>query len=593
MKFGKQLALLSIPEWRSQYMSYKKLKRILKRLPESGSERDDDDDGPVLPSIESPAAGSSSPLAEPLLEKAATPALLAEIEHAFFAVIEEDIARINALSSQQRKAIEERVHVLQQTAAAGAIRASPISQSYLSMASGAMLVDPRELTAAYCACAKLRSFCVLNHDGLRKIVKKFDKTVGASSKSAAARQPEIKERLAREPFMSTDAASLRKCVLSLEGLAKGPEDLAALRTAAQRSVNPKAGSGGLQAATTPLLAIGAAAVLALIVAVAPLNMKKHLPGAPEDSGEDAYHAQRCLAVLVLVVVLWLTEALPYFVTALLVPVLVIGANTIPHESVQSENPDVEATRSDTAKLVLNSMFDKTIILVLSGLVAASAVARCQLEVRVAVELRRTFGDRPRLFLLATMHLGLLTSMCLSNVTAPILLLSVVQPILHELPSGSRYARALLLGLAFSCNLGGMLTPISSPQNAVALTALSILGEEIAFGTWLSLALPIVELSCICCWLIICWMYLTPCDITALPALDYTPTKLRPPQMMMLGCVCATVRPTALPQHACSRRAPAALPSARMPTTTHNTRAHARARAHTHHPRRRTLEGALR
>lgn len=65
--------------------------------------------------------------------------------------------------------------------------------------------------------------------------------------------------------------------------------------------------------------------------------------------------------------------------------------------------------------------------------------------------------------------GLFLSMCISNVTAPILLLSVVLPILHELPSSSAYARALLFGLAFSCNLGGMLTPISSPQNAVPAT----------------------------------------------------------------------------------------------------------------------------
>ena len=151
------------------------------------------------------------------------------------------------------------------------------------------------------------------------------------------------------------------------------------------------------------------------------------------------------------------------------------------------------------------MFNNLILLVLAGLTAAAIVSRCQLELRLALLLRRRLASRPLLFilvlmqvprasfttpyhslpllttplpLLATpyhhcaivvlMQLGLITSMCISNVTAPILLLSVIQPMLRELPSGSAYGRALTLGLAFSCNLGGMLTPIASPQNAVAL-----------------------------------------------------------------------------------------------------------------------------
>lgn len=35
----------------------------------------------------------------------------------------------------------------------------------------------------------------------------------------------------------------------------------------------------------------------------------------------------------------------------------------------------------------------------------------------------------------------------------------------------RFAKTLLLGLAFACNFGGMVTPISSMQNVVAKQAL--------------------------------------------------------------------------------------------------------------------------
>ena len=46
MKFGKLLQVSSVPEWRQHYMSYRRLKRILKRL--GGSSSDDEDDGEDL-----------------------------------------------------------------------------------------------------------------------------------------------------------------------------------------------------------------------------------------------------------------------------------------------------------------------------------------------------------------------------------------------------------------------------------------------------------------------------------------------------------------------------------------------------------------
>jgi hypothetical protein len=46
-----------------------------------------------------------------------------------------------------------------------------------------------------------------------------------------------------------------------------------------------------------------------------------------------------------------------------------------------------------------------ILLVLSGLVAARVVARCQLELRLAAALQQRLGEQPRLFILAVMMLG--------------------------------------------------------------------------------------------------------------------------------------------------------------------------------------------
>lgn len=104
-------------------------------------------------------------------------------------------------------------------------------------------------------------------------------------------------------------------------------------------------------------------------------------------------------------------------------------------------------------------------------------------------------------MLATMWLGLGLSALVSNVTAPLLLVEVLKPLLRDLPSDSRYSRALLLGLAFSCNVGGMMTPISSPQNVASLEALRQRGGNITWGEWLSLSVPFCVMAVLLCWLL--------------------------------------------------------------------------------------------
>ena len=79
-----------------------------------------------------------------------------------------------------------------------------------------------------------------------------------------------------------------------------------------------------------------------------------------------------------------------------------------------------------------------------------------------------------------MQLGLLTSSALQRDRADPAALGRAAAAARA-AARVRYARALLLGLAFSCNLGGMLTPIASPQNAVALEALSRVGAEVGFA----------------------------------------------------------------------------------------------------------------
>ena len=63
-------------------------------------------------------------------------------------------------------------------------------------------------------------------------------------------------------------------------------------------------------------------------------------------------------------------------------------------------------------------------------------------------------------------------------------------------------------------------------------------EEISYGEWLALALPLVQLALVAIWLLL--LYLCPCDVARLPTLHYTPAPLTLSQASMLACVALTV-----------------------------------------------------
>ncbi|MFH1729372.1 MAG: DASS family sodium-coupled anion symporter [Pseudomonadota bacterium] len=63
------------------------------------------------------------------------------------------------------------------------------------------------------------------------------------------------------------------------------------------------------------------------------------------------------------------------------------------------------------------------------------------------------------------------------------------PIVKKIPKGSNIIKALLLGIPFSANIGGIATPIGTPPNAIVLGLLSDKGINISFIKWMLAAFP--------------------------------------------------------------------------------------------------------
>lgn len=204
-------------------------------------------------------------------------------------------------------------------------------------------------------------------------------------------------------------------------------------------------------------------------------------------------AHRCLALFVLVISMWVTEAIPFFCTAMLIPLIAVPLGVLQDPATGAVAEPVAA-----ARVILSRIFDHVQILVLGGLTMAKAMSKTHIEVSLTAYLHSLTAHRPNLYLLGVMTMGCVLCAFVSNVAAPLLVLSVIQQTLWEFPVEAPEApRAILLGLAFSCNLGGMLSPIASPQNAVAMQTVVL--HHFSFASWICVAVPIVGICLLAAW----------------------------------------------------------------------------------------------
>lgn len=71
--------------------------------------------------------------------------------------------------------------------------------------------------------------------------------------------------------------------------------------------------------------------------------------------------------------------------------------------------------------------------------------------------------------------------------------------LRNLPAGSNMSKAVIMGIALASNIGGMLSPIASPQNIVALDNMS---PAPTWGQWFFVVIPVGVISILLIWVLL-------------------------------------------------------------------------------------------
>ena len=227
-------------------------------------------------------------------------------------------------------------------------------------------------------------------------------------------------------------------------------------------------------------------------------------------------AQIAFAILGVAALLWITEAIPLFVTSLLVLFL----------SLIWLQPKVEQTGVDVASSVfLSPFFSNVILLFLGGFVISSALHKFQLDEQMARAILRRVGRSLSLLLLAVMCITAFLSMWLSNTAASAMMLALILPIASRIPEGNPTARrGLILGIPFAANIGGLGTPIGSPPNAIALQYLTRSGEAPSFVHWMGIGLPAVVLLILAAWKLLQLMFRVTGELDSADEKDRPPIK---------------------------------------------------------------------
>lgn len=184
-------------------------------------------------------------------------------------------------------------------------------------------------------------------------------------------------------------------------------------------------------------------------------------------------ANKALSILLLAALLWITEAIPLSLTALIIPCLAILMQLLPPADAfaQFANP--------------------VIFLFMGGFVLAGALSLHSVDQLLAQKLiaiaKGNFYRSAILMMLATS----LLACWISNTSSTAMMIPLALGLLglskaNEMTSESKF---LMLGIAYAANIGGVITMIATPPNAIGAAILGL-----SFMEWLKYGLPVFLLT---------------------------------------------------------------------------------------------------
>jgi sodium-dependent dicarboxylate transporter 2/3/5 len=208
--------------------------------------------------------------------------------------------------------------------------------------------------------------------------------------------------------------------------------------------------------------------------------------------------QTTAALLALMIIWWVSEAVPIPVTALLPGLL------LPLLGVTGTQPGGSLFTFDT-KAAFASYSNPVIFLFLAGFLLAGAMRKTGLDRRITLSILswRAMMRGPGMILLVVMGVTTFFSMWMSNTATAAMMLPIAVTILRQLgqqPGTSPFGAALMMGVGWSASIGGVATIIGTPPNGIVVGILR--NQHIAdidFLQWMKIGMPVTLLCFIGAW----------------------------------------------------------------------------------------------
>jgi sodium-dependent dicarboxylate transporter 2/3/5 len=190
-------------------------------------------------------------------------------------------------------------------------------------------------------------------------------------------------------------------------------------------------------------------------------------------------AHRVAAIVGMMIVFWVTEALPLAVTALLGPVLAVLLRVAP------------------ARDTFVAFADPIIFVFIGSFILAEAMFVHGVDRRIAYTALswRFVGSSATRILITFGAVTMFLSMWMSNTATTAMMfpigLSIVAHLARTGMAGARqFALVMMLITSFGASLGGMATPVGTPPNLIGVGMLeSLAGVDVTFFQWMLIGVP--------------------------------------------------------------------------------------------------------
>ncbi|MBW7956711.1 MAG: DASS family sodium-coupled anion symporter [Deltaproteobacteria bacterium] len=206
--------------------------------------------------------------------------------------------------------------------------------------------------------------------------------------------------------------------------------------------------------------------------------------------------QSAIAVFLLCLVLWITNAIPLAVTGILAMVLVPVLGVL--------------SRKETYSLFGN----EAVFFILGAFILAGAVMHSGIAARVALFMMSRFGSSPKRLVLTIFLLAAGLSFVMSEHAVAAMLFPIVLEISKSLglkPGRSSYGKILFFALAWGCVIGGVATFLGGARVPLAVGILQeTTGSRIGFLEYSVAVFPLVMVMLLAGYIIL--KYFFPVDI---------------------------------------------------------------------------------